>query len=323
MDTLFPTLSVTLSQKRWTCILDPTLILGSHGLQGLALAKHLGHFVELWVARELWHILDNTHFYMERSEAELHTVTEPDQRLQQPWTPHLDQDAISAWEHIRLKTDLAGLKISWLGDAVGQSYLPAWIKEGMDPEDVISHYESLAQFLEPQLSPTDRRQPFAMACRETVALLATLGTGLILTCEPKPDQTPYIVDCLERWQIPCQRRPLSDPIAAIARRYWHHLFVHAGLPQLLWSPNLHLAVLHLHVPTAFHPSFRFNPLTEDAIAAPDDFDVQWGSSSFPSSSEINPWQSAQGYWYSLQTLPIPSPQDENPSLISHPTPTTA
>lgn len=315
MDTPFSNLSVTLSQKRWTCILDPTLILGSQGLQGLALAKHLGPFMEFWVARELWHILDNTHFYLERSEAELHTLTEPDQRLQHAWTPHLDQDAINAWEHIRLKTDLAGLKISWLGDAVGQSCLPTWTKEGVDPEDIVSHYEHLAQSLEPQLSPADRVQPFAMACHETAALMATLGTGFILTCEPKPDQPPYIVDCLEHWQIPCQRRSLNDPIAAIARRYWHHLFVQAGLPQLLWSSNLHLAVLHLNVPTAFHPSLR----GADEIAPPNDFDTQWTSSA--PAPEINPWQAAQGYWYSLQTLPILSSQDENAN--PHSIPTTA
>ncbi|WP_299414677.1 hypothetical protein [Acaryochloris sp. IP29b_bin.148] len=322
MDTLFPTLSVTLSQKRWTCILDPTLILGSPGLQGLALARYLGHFVELWVARELWHILDNTHFYLEQSEAELQTLTEPDQRLQHAWTPHFDQEAIHAWEHIRLKTDLAGLKISWLGDAVGQSCLPTWIKDGVDPEAIIQHYEFLAQSLEPQLSSTDRSQPFALACRETVALLATLGTGMILTCAPKPDYPPYIVDCLERWQIPCQRRPLNDPIAAIARRYWHHLFVHAGLPQLLWSPNLHLAVLHLDIPTAFHPSLRATPWAETEMTA-DDFESEWDASLPPLASEINPWQSAQGYWYSLQTLPMSPLEDENTSLSSQPKPTTA
>ncbi|WP_299488012.1 hypothetical protein [Acaryochloris sp. IP29b_bin.137] len=322
MDTLFPTLSVTLSQKRWTCILDPTLILGSHGLQGLVLAKYLGHFVELWVARELWHILDNTHFYLEQSEAELQTLTEPDQRLQHAWTPHLDQHAINAWEHIRLKTDLAGLKISWLGDAVGQSCLPTWIKDGVDPEALIQHYESLIQSLESQLSQTDREQPFALACCETVALLATLGTGMILTCEPKPNHPPYIVDCLERWQIPCQRRPLNDSIAAIARRYWHHLFVYAGLPQLLWSPNLHLAVLHLNIPSTFHPSWNATPWVEDESAA-DGFDTQWDSSILPLSPEINPWQSAQGYWYSLQTLPISSPQDENASLSSQSASTSA
>lgn len=62
MSAVLPDLSVTISQRRWSCVLDPTLALSYYGL---ALVKRLRQVMEVWVVRELWNILDNTHFYLQ------------------------------------------------------------------------------------------------------------------------------------------------------------------------------------------------------------------------------------------------------------------
>ncbi len=59
MAAVFPDLSLTVSQRRWACVLDPTLALSRFGL---LLVKRLGEVMELWVVRELWHVLDNTQY---------------------------------------------------------------------------------------------------------------------------------------------------------------------------------------------------------------------------------------------------------------------
>ena len=53
MTALFPDLSVTVSQRRWACVLDPILALSEYGLP---LVKQLGKVMDLWVVREFWHI---------------------------------------------------------------------------------------------------------------------------------------------------------------------------------------------------------------------------------------------------------------------------
>jgi hypothetical protein len=53
MSLIFPDLTVTLQQRRWACVLDPALILSPYGPE----LRRLGEVVELWVGRELWHML--------------------------------------------------------------------------------------------------------------------------------------------------------------------------------------------------------------------------------------------------------------------------
>ncbi|MCX7595226.1 MAG: hypothetical protein N2235_15995 [Fischerella sp.] len=68
MATLSPNISITLSQQRLTCVLDPSLVLSNYGL---SLTQQLGEVMDLWVVRELWHILDNTRFYVQQPESVL------------------------------------------------------------------------------------------------------------------------------------------------------------------------------------------------------------------------------------------------------------
>ncbi|MDF5708725.1 MAG: hypothetical protein PUP90_13950 [Nostoc sp. S4] len=57
--------SSRLCQAQMICIIDPALALSVHGVP---LIQQLGEVMELWVVRELWHILDNSNFYLHHPE---------------------------------------------------------------------------------------------------------------------------------------------------------------------------------------------------------------------------------------------------------------
>ncbi|MGK7912436.1 MAG: hypothetical protein AB4050_13300 [Synechococcus sp.] len=298
MESLFPTISLTFSQRQRVCVLDPVLLLCDRGLEALFLTKNLSTLMELWVVRELWHILDNTLFYIEH----IPDVSLPVAPADRASAPKFDERAINAWEQLRLKTDLAGLNIFWMGDSAGQSCLPKWIKEGVNPEETIARYELLARSLDSHLSESEIRQPLHAACRDAIALAATLGSATILTYRPTSGNSSYIVDCLERWGIGCHQQPDSDPIVAIERQHLQHLFVHAGVSQLLWS-DLDLVVLHLIVPAALHPSVLQSCSEAGDPDDREDFEHPWTLLEDDRSSQlvdIDLWQQARGYWYPIQ-----------------------
>ncbi len=300
------TLSVTLRQQNCICILDPTLVLGKHGLQGIYLTKYLGKWIELWIVYELWRTLDNTQFYLEH-------LQEPVTRTQ-PITadllevPSLDQQAIEAWEQVRLKSELAGCQFHWIGDAVCQSRLPAWMKEGTTAETQLQRYEILSRALVDRLQLTDIHNPLMASCRDTVALAATLGCAFILSVQPSADAPPYLIQFLEGSGLSCQQQSTSDPIVAIERDNLHHLFVQAGLPQLLWSKQLHLAVIHVHVPAAADPSWIPDPCQDETATEQEDFNRPWELDNLPLPPlDINLWQDTQVFWYPLNSTSVMSP----------------
>src|SRR5262245_46817207 len=113
---LFPDLSLTLSQRRRPCVLDPELMLSRFGLP---LIRRLGDLMELWMVRELWHVLDNSQFYLEQPQSLFRTsVDERTATLR--LIPSRDEisTAMKAWEHIRMENDLSGLKLYWIGDGL-------------------------------------------------------------------------------------------------------------------------------------------------------------------------------------------------------------
>lgn len=56
MAAALPDLSVTIAQRGWACVLDPTLALSP---LGLPLVRPLCQGMEIWLVREPWHILDD------------------------------------------------------------------------------------------------------------------------------------------------------------------------------------------------------------------------------------------------------------------------
>jgi hypothetical protein len=281
----FQDLTVTLQQRRLACVLDPALILS---LYGLALSR-LGEVVELWVGRELWHMLDNTHFYTQQPSLLVHTTTpSTDDAL-------ASQEALQAllgWEQWRLDNDQASLKLFWVGDAPSGSLLPAH----MDAH-VVWRYEMLACALESRAGCTEKLdQVLEPAFRDTVALAAALRASLILArpplAAPSEGQLPPVCAALTHWGVPCSLLSDLDPFVQVERDYLRHLLVHAGLAPLLWA-GLRLAVVHLWVPGAstLWPAPReasFDGIKElpEATAA-----------TLPADEQL--WQAAQGFWYLL------------------------
>ena len=285
MALVFPDLMVTLQQHRWACVLDPALILSPYGL---ALSR-LGEVVELWVGRELWHMLDNTYFYTQHPSHLVDVTTRT--------TDHAlaSQEALRAlleWERWRLENDQRGLKLFWVGDTPSGSLLPT----GMDAS-IIWRYETLACALERHASRIEMPDHVLVpAFRDTVALAAALRASLILACpppaEPAEGQSPPLCQTLTQWGVPCSLLPLQDPFVNVERDYLCHLLVHAGLAPLLWA-GLKLAVIHVWVPgasalwpeplqTTFDGMEDLEETTE--VARPFDDRV---------------WQGAQGFWYLL------------------------
>jgi hypothetical protein len=300
MATLLPTFSVTLSQRRWTCVLDPLLALSP---LGLPLTKQLGQVMELWIVRELWHILDNTHFYLQYSEGDRPPSTkDPESTALQTLT--LDEKALRDWDASRTEIDMTGLNVFWVGDALGQSLLP----EGMKP-DIVQRYERFAAALDlhiqQQQSPKDLC--LSAATRDAAALVAAL-TGaiatptLILTQPPQPSPSgqtqPCLCTLLQQWGIPCQALDDQDPMVAIERDYLRHLFVHAGLSQLVWA-GLQLAVLHLSIPSAsslaLHVDDEEDINMPELVAMKESWEIE--SDSAWETPETNLWVGAQGFWY--------------------------
>ncbi len=259
-----PTFSLEFDHQRRTCIIDPTLALSRYGIP---LVKQLGELMEIWLAREFWHILDNTHFYLEHPEylflqgAIPTTTTYIHQSIRQEII-----QALQEWEQRRKETALLDLNIFRVGDKPEESHLPERMGSQM-----IGSYENLAHSLENRMEKhLDTNETLISAFRDTVALAVTLDSSFILTCQlPKEREEnlpPRICIALEQWGIPCKAIFLKNEIVTLERHYWHQIFVQAGMSKFLWADNLHLVVLHLLAPV---------------------------------NSKSDIWKSIQGFWYQL------------------------
>jgi hypothetical protein len=285
MTALFPNLSVTFSQRRWACVLDPTLALSEYGLP---LVKQLGEVLDLWVVREFWHILDNAYFWQQPAltnyeEKKAGTAVQPKLSRQAFCT-------LKEWERLRLETDLGSLNLFWIGDGIGESFLP----KNTDTT-VVGRWEMLARSLETQLNgQQDPPEPIFSAFRDAAALTAALGSAFVLTYRTPEDIAanlpPAICSSLMSWGVSCQEVEPEDEIAALERDYLHQLLIQAGLAKFFWT-GLHLSVLHLVVPHA------------TAISPPADWTEEFSLAEWESwqdlPSEGNFWQEAQGFWYEI------------------------
>ncbi|GAB4226250.1 MAG: hypothetical protein Kow00121_54420 [Elainellaceae cyanobacterium] len=297
--------SISIQQRRCACVLDPTLALSDYGLP---LVKQLAELMELWVVRELWHILDNTYFYVHQSRSvyaeQKHRKRFYAEHLEIGTTSHQPQPlspqairALREWERLRLETDLCSLKLFWIGDSVGESLLPETTETG-----VVWRWETLAQSLEHQLNEhlnghRANAEILTSAFLDAAALAVALPSAFILTTIPNEISSvdekpiPRICETLATAGIGCTRIDLSDPIAAIERDQIYHLLVHAGLSKFLWA-GLQLAVLHLVVPTAATLNPPQDELKEFSFSEIEEF-IE--TPKLPT----NLWQGAQGFWYSI------------------------
>ena len=286
MTALFPDLSVTLTQRRWACVLDPTLALSEFGLP---LVKQLGQVLDLWVVREFWHILDNTYFYWQQPSLENYDEIKSRTAVQE----QLSRQALCTlkeWERLRMETDVGSLNLFWIGDGIGESFLP----KDTDTS-VVGRWEVLARSLEAQFDrQQDPAEALTSAFRDAAALSATLGSAFVLTYRSREDIVrnlpPAICSSLISWDIPCQEVKAEDAIASLERDYLRQLLIQAGLAKFLWT-GLKLCVLHLVVPHA------------TSISPPGDWTEEFSLSEWESWQDLpiedNFWAEAQGFWYEI------------------------
>ncbi len=283
--TLMPDFSITLNQRRWACVLDPTLALSDYGLP---LVKQLGELMELWVVREFWHILDNTHFYLQQPESILgERVVERSPQTQQILSQQVIR-ALKEWERLRTTTERSSWNVHFLADVIGESCIPG----GID-SDIIWRWESLAQSLDHHIGKQFvRADTLTLAFRDLVSLAAARPASILtyrLSEDVESNLPPAICTTLETWGIPCQAISSTDSIAAIEREQLRNLLVHAGLAKLLWS-GLNLVVVHLMVPAADSLS------TAEAWSGDLPFSEMEVLSDFPE-AETNLWEGARAFWY--------------------------
>jgi hypothetical protein len=288
--TLLPDVSITLSQKRWACVLDPTLVLSDYGLP---LVKQLGDLVEFWVVREFWHMLDNPRHYLQQPESLMGQLYPEIVLSQQRDRAQQVMCALREWENLRVNGDRNTWNIHFLADVIGESCLPP----GTDG-DLIWRWESLAQGLDHYLDErSTRSETLNLAFRDLAALAAARPACILTHRSPAATQLndpPAICATLKQWGVSCHEVSAKDAIAEAERTYLRNLLVHAGLSKLLWS-GLNLVVLHLMVPAAaaisptpsWNEELAFSELhsgLEDAVGM---------------SAMMNLWDGAQGFWYAL------------------------
>lgn len=288
--TLIPDFSITLNQRRWACVIDPTLALSDYGLP---LVKQLGELMELWIVREFWHILDNTQFFLRQPELILGQQATTLSPQQQRTLSQQVVRALQEWERLRTTTDRSSWNINFLADVIGESCVPA----GIDT-DIIWRWESLAQSLDAHLEGQPARADTLTLAYRDLAALAAARPACVLTYRSAEDVAsnlpPKICTTLEQWGISCQEIQLTNPLANMEREQFRSLLVHAGFSKFLWA-GLNLTVLHLVVPAAATLSATYDQDWSNEYSFP-----EIDESTVNREMSANLWEGAQGFWYAIQ-----------------------
>jgi len=270
--------------KRRACVLDTYLALSTYGL---LLAQRLSSELDLWLVRELWHILDNTEFELKNVSS-----LEPSRHGGADISGTALKESLRQWDLARTETDLAGLKCYWVGDALRESLFPP----GVD-QQLVHRFETLARSLDRRARGKfrERGHDIAAECfRDTAALSVALTPyrSFILTHlwpgetrSPQPE--PLICSYLKEWDIPCY--PITcERKTEFEREFIRPILARCGVSELMWA-GLNLAAVHLLVP--------------HAVVIPD---PQRDESSYPEDLQSMPetehdakdwWESALGFWY--------------------------
>jgi hypothetical protein len=281
-----PSFSLAPERNFCSCVIDPALALSYHGVP---IVKQLAKVIELWVVRELWHILNDCDFYLQQPELlipQTSIFSNPEQERaaleEKLWS-------LKQWQKSRLENDLAGLNIFWLGDSLHESLLPK-----NKNYNIFWQWESLAKSLEHQINQFQQKNSVLLfAFRDTAALSACLESAFILTYQ-LPDEfynntAPGICQTLQKWGFPCEFLPSHSAYVAMERDYWRQLFANTGLTKFLLA-GFHLIILHLFVP-------RASSAIRTRISETNDM---YSGENFVNDLEnSNLWAGSQAFWYQI------------------------
>lgn len=249
--TVSPDLQVSVAQRRPKLVLDPWLCLNPFGP---SLIQKLQAHSELWLVREFWHILDNSHYFTQdphalwaaegaapsgkeyralfaRGASATTTATGNDS------TANVEQlrSALQFWDGLRLSNDLLGLKLFWLGDGLSESLLPEGSSAQLHPR-----HERWVEWLDGALAP---RSPMQCAQRDALALALALGDVPILSTVERASEVVSMAQWLGITRVPCEQIAERDELLGMERHAWKSLLVRANCAPLVWS-GLRLVLLH-------------------------------------------------------------------------------
>lgn len=277
-----PDLAITLSQRRWSCILDPALLLLTRF--GPMLVQRLGAFMELWLARTFWRVLDDSETCLQRA----------DRLVPAGWLTNASDgfawassDSLRVWERIRARTDLCGLRFRYVGDNLMSSALP----DQREP-DLLQRFESLESALLARLGEWPRGEPAGydawLGAVDVLALAATLGSTCVLTLYDPECRQSALAAALARFDGAPAFVAADDDLMGCEREQMRRLLVQAGAAPLVWS-GLDLAVAHVVAPRALQMRTAFDDMIQEADEelAPAD------------PAEDDPWGGALVHWYAL------------------------
>jgi hypothetical protein len=245
-------LSVSVAVRRPRLVLDPWLCLEA---LGPPLIQKLQACAELWLVRELWHILDNSHYFTREPTAlladeaaapsahEYRALFASGRALER--APVVEPSPVCAaelrrslqfWDGLRSSTDLAGLKLFWLGDGLSESLLP----EGTPPQ-LHAHHERILEWLDASLAP---RSPVQCAQRDALALALALGDVPILSSAQGAGEGRSMASWLAATQLSVRQIDAPDELLGMEREAWRALLVRANCAPLVWS-GLRLTLIHV------------------------------------------------------------------------------
>ncbi|WP_156943112.1 hypothetical protein [Pseudogulbenkiania sp. MAI-1] len=230
----WPGLSLTVQQRLAACVVDPALALTPFGP---ILVARLGRWLELWLPREVWTLLDSSDCL--RSQPGLWgemLITAP------PAAAELDV-ALAGWQRLRLGHERGELPCYWLGERPSEASLPNGTPTGLaERHDTLAR--SLAERV-PESTP--------LTALDTLALCATLGPLPLLTLLDAEhwQDGPALGKVLCEANVPCEPWPAGSvqTLAVLERQGLRRLMSQLGLA--VWPAcGLTLAVLHLWAPAA-------------------------------------------------------------------------
>jgi hypothetical protein len=295
MKVLWPDFILTSDQTRWSGVIDMNLLLSQYGL---VLLKTLETAVDLWLPREIWHLLEDLDG--EQSWPQTQPMAQTAQ-LSVGATSTIEwlrqgsrTQRLQAWSQLWMSTHPNALNLFWVGDRLSESFLP----EQADPQ-LMDRWEVLAASLDTRLAPHSVNSPLAAIYRDTTALAAALESAFILTCQSSTSATasepPELCVALANWGIPCQQIDGQDPIVAIERDYLRRILISTGTAKFLWA-GLKLIILHLIVPASSTLGLSVHLPKRDSLQSTgNDVNLQTNREEPIIADTL--WEGAQGFWY--------------------------
>lgn len=287
-----PDISLSISERRPVCVIDPALALISREapLTVLRLAK----LFELWVPRAFWQILDSSDF-IEQQPVNLaqkligHAANELSQDRFREYC-----DTLKIWQSLRSRRDTPGLGLRWLGDKLEESIL------GSETDwEVIQRYEALAQSIQDRKPETESFNPISLeyATADALTLAAALGSRfLIALASPNKNTEPICCQTILSSNIPiqCIHSPDSSVLIRKEREQIQDLLAWGGAAA--WSvKGASIAIVQVITPMIWEkPSINVESILS--------IDMVLATGSSEAGCEIvrnDYWKDALVFWYSL------------------------